>query len=149
MALGCVIFGMFSNKVGCRREQPHSVSAWTRHIDALAERRGGGATHSRHGSPLAISRDDDRAKREWEQSARAGTAIEERVMSVAMVPIRRSGDSSKIVSSREAVRLIRPGDTVAIGGFFGIGLALEVIHELGAVYEVSDDAAPTFDKPHD
>jgi len=34
----------------------------------------------------------------------------------------------------EAARLIRTGDTVAIGGFFGIGLAMEVIHALAAIY---------------
>jgi propionate CoA-transferase len=33
----------------------------------------------------------------------------------------RSGDSGKIVSAREAVRLINDGDTLATGGFVGIG----------------------------
>ena len=32
-----------------------------------------------------------------------------------------SQDNGKIVSAREAVRLIRDGNTVATGGFVGIG----------------------------
>jgi propionate CoA-transferase len=35
-------------------------------------------------------------------------------------------DAGKIVSAAEAVRLIRPGDTVATGGFVGIGFAEEI-----------------------
>ena len=35
----------------------------------------------------------------------------------------RASDTGKIVSAREAVRLIRDGDTVATGGFVGIGFA--------------------------
>ncbi len=35
----------------------------------------------------------------------------------------RASDTGKIVSAREAVRLIRSGDTVATGGFVGIGFA--------------------------
>ncbi|HYB50091.1 MAG TPA: acyl CoA:acetate/3-ketoacid CoA transferase [Burkholderiaceae bacterium] len=35
----------------------------------------------------------------------------------------RAGDTGKIVSAREAVRLIRDGDTVATSGFVGIGFA--------------------------
>lgn len=34
-----------------------------------------------------------------------------------------SGKRSKIVSAAEAVRLIRDGDTLATGGFVGIGFA--------------------------
>ena len=63
-------------------------------------------------------------------------------MSVAsVVPTSRTGSTGKIVSAREAVRLIRPGDTVAIGGFFYTGLALEVVHELAAVFEAADEGA--------
>jgi propionate CoA-transferase len=52
-------------------------------------------------------------------------------------------------SAREAVRLIRVGDTVAIGGFFAIGLALEVIHELGAVFGATDEETLGFGKQRD
>ena len=54
-------------------------------------------------------------------------------MSVAIVPTARPGKTGKIVAAHEAARLIRTGDTVAIGGFFGIGLAMEVIHALAAI----------------
>jgi hypothetical protein len=46
-------------------------------------------------------------------------------MSVPIVPTARSGKTGKVVTAREAARLMRAGDTVAIGGFFGIGLPLE------------------------
>src|SRR5580693_9077105 len=41
------------------------------------------------------------------------------------------------------------GETVAIGGFFQIGLALEVVHELGALFEATDDEPAAFGKPRD
>jgi propionate CoA-transferase len=67
----------------------------------------------------------------------------------SIVPTARSGSTGKLVSAREAVRLIRVGDTVAIGGFFGIGLALEVIHELAALFEATDEESVTLGKPRD
>src|SRR6266851_1468057 len=67
----------------------------------------------------------------------------------SIVPTARSGSTGKVVSAREAVRLIRIGDTVAIGGFIGIGLALEVIHELGALFEATDEESAAFGKPRD
>jgi propionate CoA-transferase len=70
-------------------------------------------------------------------------------MSVAIVPTARPGKTGKIVAAHEAARLIRTGDTVAIGGFFGIGLAMEVIHALAAIHEESDTEAASFGKPHD
>jgi propionate CoA-transferase len=67
----------------------------------------------------------------------------------SLVPTTRTGSSGKIVSAREAVRLIRTGDTVALGGFFYTGLALEVVHELAALFEAIEDDAVGFRKPRD
>jgi propionate CoA-transferase len=64
-----------------------------------------------------------------------------------IVPTARSGETGKIVTAREAVRLIRTGDTVATGGFGGIGFAEEVIHELGEIYKASDEETGNFGKP--
>ena len=66
-----------------------------------------------------------------------------------IVPTARSGQTGKIVTAREAVRLIRTGDTVATGGFGGIGFAEEVIHELGEIYKASDEETGNFGKPAD
>ena len=69
-------------------------------------------------------------------------------MSVAsIVPTAGSGKTDKIVSAREAVRLIRSGDTIAIGGFGGIGIAEEVIHQLAAAFNASDEELASFGKP--
>src|ERR1700746_2080505 len=70
-------------------------------------------------------------------------------MSVAIVPTARSGKTGKIVAAREAARLIRTGDTIAIGGFFGIGLGMKGLHELAAIYEASDAEPASFGKPRD
>src|SRR6476620_11911515 len=67
----------------------------------------------------------------------------------SIVPTARSGETGKIVTAREAVRLIRIGDTVAIGGFGGIGFAEEVVHELGEIYKASDPETAGFGKPAD
>jgi propionate CoA-transferase len=64
-----------------------------------------------------------------------------------IVPTARSGETGKIVTAREAVRLIRSGDTVAVSGFGGIGFAEEVIHELGEIYKASDEESASFGKP--
>src|SRR5262245_24115147 len=54
-------------------------------------------------------------------------------MTVAsMVPPLRAPDSGKIASADEAVRLIRDGDTIATGGFVGIGFAEEIAVALEA-----------------
>ena len=40
-----------------------------------------------------------------------------------IVPTTRSRTSGKFVTAQEAVQLIRDGDTIATGGFAGIGFA--------------------------
>jgi propionate CoA-transferase len=67
----------------------------------------------------------------------------------SIVPTARSGETGKVVTAREAVRLIRSGDTIAIGGFGGIGLAEEVVHEIGEIYKASDAELASFGKPSD
>src|SRR5215470_13501613 len=53
--------------------------------------------------------------------------------------------SGKIVTAEDAVRLIRDGDTIATGGFVGIGFAEEIAVALEAQYLSKDIAA--IDKP--
>jgi propionate CoA-transferase len=55
------------------------------------------------------------------------------------------GGRSKIVPAADAVRLIRPGDTVATGGFVGIGFPEGVAVALEALY--LDENVPAADKP--
>ena len=54
---------------------------------------------------------------------------------------------SKICSAAEAVRRIKDGDTVATGGFVGIGFAEEIAVALEASYLAADDVAPGIGKP--
>ncbi|WP_423395577.1 acyl CoA:acetate/3-ketoacid CoA transferase [Burkholderia sp. LMG 21824] len=46
----------------------------------------------------------------------------------------RPSEGGKIVSAEEAIRLIRDGDTIALGGFAGIGFAEELAVEMENVY---------------
>src|SRR4051794_159873 len=48
-------------------------------------------------------------------------------------------NSGKIVSAEEAVQLIRDGDTIATGGFVGIGFAEEIAVALEALYLSKDE----------
>jgi propionate CoA-transferase len=50
------------------------------------------------------------------------------------LPYLRSSEKGKVVSAAEAVRLIRDGDTVATGGFVGIGFAEEIAIALEELY---------------
>ena len=54
----------------------------------------------------------------------------------------RLSEKGKVVSAAEAVRLIRDGDTVATGGFVGIGFAEEIALALEALYLESETDAP-------
>ena len=57
-------------------------------------------------------------------------------------------DSGKIVSADEAASLIRDGDTIATGGFVGIGFAEEVALAIEALYLArGDQTVPPIDRP--
>ena len=65
------------------------------------------------------------------------------------LPYLRNSEKGKIVTAAEAVRLIRDGDTVATGGFVGIGFAEEIALALEELYLASEGDAPyTKGKPH-
>jgi hypothetical protein len=60
-------------------------------------------------------------------------------------------ERGKVVSAREAVTLIRPGDTVATSGFVGTGFAEHIacaVEELFLAPDAGPDA-PVLDKPRD
>jgi propionate CoA-transferase len=62
-------------------------------------------------------------------------------------PVKALG-SGKIVSAEEAASLIRDGDTIATGGFVGIGFAEEVALAIETLYLAKgDQTAPATDKP--
>jgi propionate CoA-transferase len=57
-------------------------------------------------------------------------------------------DSGKIVSAKEAASLIRDGDTIATGGFVGIGFAEEIALEIESLFlATGEHPAPTGNKP--
>jgi propionate CoA-transferase len=57
-------------------------------------------------------------------------------------------DSGKVVSAEEAASLIQDGDTIATGGFVGIGFAEEIALEIETLYLAkSEHAVPTGNKP--
>jgi propionate CoA-transferase len=58
------------------------------------------------------------------------------------LPYLRNSEKGKIVTAAEAVRLIRDGDTVATGGFVGIGFAEEIALALEELYLSSEGDAP-------
>ena len=57
----------------------------------------------------------------------------------------------KVVSAREAVSLIRAGDTVATSGFVGTGFAEDIACALEELYLAPEDDpnAPGLDRPRD
>jgi propionate CoA-transferase len=59
------------------------------------------------------------------------------------LPYLRFPEKGKVVSAAEAVRLIRDGDTVATGGFVGIGFAEEIAIALEELY-LSAEAGPAY-----
>jgi propionate CoA-transferase len=65
------------------------------------------------------------------------------------LPFLRLSEKGKVVTAAEAVRLIRDGDTVATGGFVGIGFAEEIAVALEEFYLESEGDAPYAQgKPH-
>ncbi|HKC45419.1 MAG TPA: acyl CoA:acetate/3-ketoacid CoA transferase [Burkholderiales bacterium] len=67
-----------------------------------------------------------------------------------VVPVVQSRQSGKVMSAREAVRLIHSGDTVATGGFVGIGFAEEIaiaLEELSLARE--DELLANINRPTD
>ena len=52
----------------------------------------------------------------------------------------RASDTGKVVSARDAVRLIKDGDTVATGGFVGIGFAENIAVALESLFLEGEDA---------
>ncbi|AGW90412.1 acyl CoA:acetate/3-ketoacid CoA transferase [Cupriavidus sp. DF5525] len=58
------------------------------------------------------------------------------------LPAIHTRENGKLVSAREAVRLIRDGDTVATGGFVGIGFAEEIAMAVEEICLSHDDDTP-------
>jgi propionate CoA-transferase len=59
----------------------------------------------------------------------------------------RSPQREKIVSAADSVRLIRDGDTVATGGFVGIGFAENIAVALEELYLAPESVGPPLGKP--
>jgi propionate CoA-transferase len=65
-----------------------------------------------------------------------------------MLAALRGSDSGKVVSALEAVRLIRDGDTVATGGFVGIGFAENIAVALEQLFlDTRDDPPQAIGQP--
>jgi len=58
------------------------------------------------------------------------------------LPFLRNAEKGKVVTAMEAVRLIRAGDTVATGGFVGIGFAEEIAVALERLYLGTEPEQP-------
>jgi propionate CoA-transferase len=54
----------------------------------------------------------------------------------------RGGDAGKVMSARDAVQLIRDGDTIATSGFIGIGFAENIAVALEALFLEGEEADP-------
>ena len=67
---------------------------------------------------------DRRGANDVEHYRRHDTVTDTRIDATRARPLQP--ESGKIVSAEEAVRLIRDGDTIATGGFVGIGFAEEI-----------------------
>ena len=56
------------------------------------------------------------------------------------LPFLRSSEKGKVVTAAEAVRLIRAGDTIATGGFVGIGFAEDIAIAIEAAFLAPGDS---------
>ena len=66
---------------------------------------------------------------------------------ITLAPV-KALDSGKIVSAEDAASLIRDGDTVATGGFVGIGFAEEIALAIETLYLArGDQTVPAIDRP--
>jgi propionate CoA-transferase len=66
---------------------------------------------------------------------------------ITLAPV-KALDSGKIVSAEDAASLIRDGDTVATGGFVGIGFAEEIALAIETLYLArGDQTVPATDRP--
>src|SRR6266571_9318457 len=64
-----------------------------------------------------------------------------------MVIAFRSARRNKVVSAFDAVRLIHDGDTIATGGFVGIGFAENIAVALEQLYLAPESIGPPLGKP--
>ena len=62
-------------------------------------------------------------------------------------PTAHTRGEGKLVSAAEAVRLIRDHDTIATGGFIGIGFAEEIAIALEEMWDASDKEPPAIGRP--
>ena len=67
----------------------------------------------------------------------------------AVTPAVLTREQGKLVSGAEAVRLIRKGDTVATGGFVGIGFAEEIAVAIEQFCAAPEDDIPHVSRPRD
>src|ERR1700746_252040 len=58
------------------------------------------------------------------------------------LPYLRNSEKGKVVTAAEAVRLIRDGDTVATGGFVGMGFGEEIALPLEELYLTTEIEPP-------
>src|SRR5215813_12981455 len=66
---------------------------------------------------------------------------------ITLAPV-KALDSGKIVTAEEAASLIRDGDTIATGGFVGIGFAEEIALAIETLYLAKgDETTPATEKP--
>lgn len=72
------------------------------------------------------------------------------VQAFSMPAVSGHAEKVKVVSAQDAVRLIHPGDTVAVGGFVGTAFPESVVMALEAAFlEGTAEATPGGERPRD